>query len=547
MFKEEEFPLKGNVVIAGPNNSGKTTLIQALALWNYCQMRWLLEKGTKPAQYGLSINRKELSTVPVKEFNLLWTNRSTALRKEDNIKNKKPGSPRFMEILVYGDEGKNKWKLGFEFSYRYPDIIFFKPAESTPVEAVSKIIPEVRVTTIPPFSGIDLNEPVFNEDYQKFQIGLGKPGDVLRNVLLELHRDQYEKWVELNEMLRNIFQTELLPPEYSGRPFIDCEYININDKIRLDLMSAGTGFLQVVLLFGLIYSKPTSILLIDEPDAHLHVILQKQVLENLNGISRRYDCQVIISTHSEIIINEVEPTQLLSLYGKPHPLISVTEKQQAIEAIKRLDNLDLLLIEQAPGILYLEGETDFNILKEFARVLNHKLYAFFQENPFWKNNQGRNPREAKGHLFGLQSKKRGFKGVLLLDGDNRNLPDQEISAEGLQVLRWKRYEIENYLVQPKSLLRFVNNKLGPIFKSNAEDILKNSFPPTFFKNPLEDTGYLLRMAASKEFLPQFFDSLQVRIEKSEYYHIAAQMRPEEIHPEIKEKLDIIYKFLYEEL
>jgi hypothetical protein len=55
------------------------------------------------------------------------------------------------------------------------------------------------------------------------------------------------------------------------------------------------------------------------------------------------------------------------------------------------------------------------------------------------------------------------------------------------------------------------------------------------------------MAASKEFLPQFFDSLQVRIEKSEYYHIAAQMRPEEIHPEIKEKLDIIYKFLYEEL
>jgi hypothetical protein len=237
----------------------------------------------------------------------------------------------------------------------------------------------------------------------------------------------------------------------------------------------------------------------------------------------------------------------LSLYGKPHPLISVTEKQQAIEAIKRLDNLDLLLIEQAPGILYLEGETDFNILKEFARVLNHKLYAFFQENPFWKNNQGRNPREVKGHLFGLQSKKRGFKGILLLDGDNRNLPDHEISAEGLQVLRWKRYEIENYLVQPKSLLRFVNNKLGPIFKSNAEDILKNSFPPTFFKNPLEDTGYLLRMAASKEFLPQFFDSLQVRIEKSEYYHIAAQMRPEEIHPEIKEKLDIIYKFLYEEL
>ena len=28
-------PLEGNVVFIGPNNSGKTTALQALALWNY--------------------------------------------------------------------------------------------------------------------------------------------------------------------------------------------------------------------------------------------------------------------------------------------------------------------------------------------------------------------------------------------------------------------------------------------------------------------------------------------------------------------------------
>jgi hypothetical protein len=42
-----------------------------------------------------------------------------------------------------------------------------------------------------------------------------------------------------------------------------------------------------------------------------------------------------------------------------------------------------------------------------------------------------------------------IKGFLLLDGDNRNLPQREVSAQGLVVERWTRYESESYLVHPK--------------------------------------------------------------------------------------------------
>ena len=48
-----------------------------------------------------------------------------------------------------------------------------------------------------------------------------------------------------------------------------------------------------------------------------------------------------------------------------------------------------------------------------------------------------------------------MKGVLLLDGDGRNLSDHELGADSLDIIRWARYEAENYLLVPSALERFV--------------------------------------------------------------------------------------------
>ena len=45
--------------------------------------------------------------------------------------------------------------------------------------------------------------------------------------------------------------------------------------------------------------------------------------------------------------------------------------------------------------------------------------------------------------------------LCLLDGDNRHEPDAETTGAGLAVLRWRRYEIENYLLQPDAIKRFI--------------------------------------------------------------------------------------------
>jgi predicted ATPase len=38
-YKDQKFDVSGSVVLAGPNNSGKTTLIQAIAVWNFAVSR----------------------------------------------------------------------------------------------------------------------------------------------------------------------------------------------------------------------------------------------------------------------------------------------------------------------------------------------------------------------------------------------------------------------------------------------------------------------------------------------------------------------------
>lgn len=220
-----------------------------------------------------------------------------------------------------------------------------------------------------------------------------------------------------------------------------------------------------------------------------------------------------------------------------------TEREQVREALKRLTSLDILLAEQSPGILYVEGETDINLLREWARVLNHPFHQFLTKKTFWHSNQGRYPREARAHFFALKAVNSEVCGVLILDRDNRRLPDHELSAEGLTILRWKRYETENYVIHRQALARFVEGVEPDLFTSaSAEkglEYLQRQLPPAVFEHPLEDHEYLNVTPASKSLLPGFFKAANLPITKREYYQIAAQMLPTEIPIEVNKKLDLI--------
>lgn len=543
-FVDDEFELADHVVLAGPNNSGKTTLLQAIAVWSLALQKWQERRGPGSSarqRTGVPLTRQEFTALPLREMNALWTGMQTSLRTDELQAGQNPGHPRVLTIEVEGATPEGTWRVAFEFRYQNTELVYVKPSQDH-IDQLPRAAKEISIVHIPPFSGIGTDETRYDKPYQDLLIGQGKAGDILRNLLLEVH-DKTENWPQLSESIEEIFGYRLLPPRYAGSPFIVCDYYRGIPRgpgkgglVELDIASAGSGFHQVLLLLGFFFARRSTVLLLDEPDAHLHVVLQRQVYDLLRSIASRRRCQLVIATHSEVLIDATSPRQILSFYQKPHLLLSDTDRDQVREALKRLTALDLLQAEQSPGILYLEGETDLHLLAAWARRLNHGMAPWFATHPFWHNNHGRDPREARGHFFALHAAGRQKVGILLLDGDNRNLPDHEVAAPGLTIERWERYEAESYLVHPTALLRFIESR-APIAASQARRYLEEQLPPAVLHDPLGQHEYLNRIPVSKTLLPKLFKLLPVALEKQEYYLIIEQMLPEEIPREVVQKLD----------
>ena len=86
-FVDVIFTLPGHVVVAGPNNTGKTTLLQAIAAWSLALKTW--ERRNDFQRHGgayskVPITRQAFSAVPLRAFDLLWTERGYAAPIESN-------------------------------------------------------------------------------------------------------------------------------------------------------------------------------------------------------------------------------------------------------------------------------------------------------------------------------------------------------------------------------------------------------------------------------------------------------------------------------
>ena len=219
--------------------------------------------------------------------------------------------------------------------------------------------------------------------------------------------------------------------------------------------------------------------------------------------------------------------------------------------MKRLTAADIIKFEQSDGVmLCVEGQTDFDILRAWANVLEHPLSEWFNRKEFyWYSMQGKRLTEARDHFAALQAVNPDMKCFVLTDSDGQAEKSGGIDQNMKNILlrQWNRYEIENYLVHPDAIQRLEDQVRGNIYKTNLElDIgaagrLKDIMPPDYFNDPLEDsTGYLKAVKSSEVILPFVFKDAGMEISKNEYYRLAEVMKPEEIHSDVKDMLDAIW-------
>ena len=531
-FREVTFDLPGHIVVAGPNNTGKTTLLQAIAAWGLALNRWKEVADPykhKGAYTRAPLARQAFSAVPLRGFDLLWTDRTARLP---------------IEIIVTSDRG---WTIGMELIPDSSEQVYVRPLSDTE-QTVLQEHDLMETVYIPPMTGLSTDEPEYRRPKVDQLLGQGKPGEIIRNLLVEAHQSE-EAWSELSKCIDRMFRYEILPPDATGADII-AEYRERPGGPRLDVASAGSGFQQVLMLLTFLHTRGKSVLLLDEPDAHLHIILQDVIFSELHTVALKKKSQLIVATHSEIIINSVEPRLLCAMLATPRLLDSVADQASLVSALRVLTPIEIMEAVDAPGVVYLEGHTDLSILREWARILNHPALETLTTKLFWQATNfetrfGAKGKKSREHYDALQLIKK-IPGLELIDGDAHPDIQDKVTGEGLQRLRWRRYEIESYLVHPLALERYVEKVVGKEAAAphiaDLRKYLDDNFPPAAIRDPLGDHAFLNNAKARTEILPPALAAAGLPgIPYTEYHEIAAVMLPEEIHPEVSEKLDGIQK------
>jgi len=533
----EELEIPSQVVLAGPNNTGKTTILQAIAAWALALRSWRAHNdfGKHNGAYAkVPISRAQFFAVPLREFNLLFKDRAYSSQ-----------SP--IEIRVRSHAG---WDVTMLLIPDSVEQIYVRPSSSTTAGHLKAATPDVAF--VPPMTGLSTEEPVYTAPKLEQLLGQGKPGEMLRNVLAQANASE-DAWEALTKSIRKLFNYTLLPPNATGASIV-AEYQQTVDKAsapRFDIASAGSGFQQVLMLLALLHTRPAAVLLLDEPDAHLHVLLQDAIYAELREVAAMKRSQLIIATHSEVVINSVDPRELCVVLAKPRMLTDFAERRNLVEALRAVDNVDIMLAETEPGVLYVEDYTDIETLRAFARALGHPAYErLFSRNLYWRKTSSQTPGGSAGlsavdHYRILKLVRDDLPGLRLVDGDGKTgLRDGQTNADGLKTLVWKRYEIESYLVHPDALGRFVATETGTPADGAAATALRayleENLTRAILREPLGDHDYLNNTKSRTNILPPALEAGGIiGMPYTRYHEIAAQMKPEEIHPEISDKLDAI--------
>lgn len=580
-FGDVAFDLGQAVVLIGPNNSGKTTALQALALWDVGLRRWnekYAGRKSPEERPGVTINRRDLSAIPIPDANLLWRDlrvrsiaaRGTGQQKTQNVR---------IDIVVDGVIEGRAWSCGLEFDYANDESFYCRPLRLNDDDPPTRmpVPPEAattRVAFLPPMSGLADREFIKQPGEIGVLVGQGQTAQVLRNLCYQVYgeigaltqdllqlkeaRTPYgerqpefngsPEWQELSQHVRRLFGVTLLPPKYiKERSELTMAYVEPGGT-TLDISSAGRGLHQTLLLLAYLYANPRTVLLLDEPDAHLEVLRQRQTYQLITEVAQQRGSQIIAASHSEVVLSEAaDRDTVIAFVGAPHRMDN--RGSQVLKALTAIGFDQYYQAEQTGWTLYVEGSTDLAILQAFAKSLGHPA-AQVLERPFVVYVGSNVPQKAREHFYGLREAKSDFVGVAIFDRLDRKLQE----GQPLHEMMWQRREIENYLCQREVLLAYARHDVpddlfGVAERERREQAMTEAIDEV--TQALETLGrpgpWSADIKASDDFLDPVFEryfrklSLPNLMHKTDYHGLAGLVAREQIDAEVGEKLDAIVR------
>ena len=459
-----------------------------------------------------------------------------------------------IDVIVEGVTRGSNWTCGLEFDFANEESFYCRPLRLSDGKAPERmLVPEeaegTRIAFLPPMSGLAATETRLPPGAVDVLIGEGRTAEVLRNLCYRISEELPEQWAELCTQIRRLFGAELNSPTYIvERGEIVMTY---NEHgVELDLSSAGRGLQQTLLLLAYMYANPGAVLLLDEPDAHLEILRQRQVYRLLTDVASESGSQIIAASHSEVLLNEAAGRDMvIAFVGRPHRIDG--RGSQVLKALRDIGFEQYYQAEQTGWVLYLEGSTDLKILEAFAKRLRHEEAIRALERPFVEY-IANDVSAIRRHYHGLREAYCSLRGIVLFD----HLDSEPQDIAPADCLMWERREIENYICSRATLEAYATATAsaavpGPLFKvaeaTKHLDAMDNAIEEVEAALATLGKGspWSTDIKASDEFLDPLFSAyfkklgLPNLMAKKSFYELVQYVPESEIDPEVCEKLDAI--------
>ena len=377
----------GTHLIIGKNNSGKSTILQALTLWNFCvqyvkvnRPNLLFKEPNKQEKWsgqGVSMTLNQLAVLNIPNARHIWPDlkleqlRTYTTRIKCNWKTKTDKTDLSLTLwIAYNSQNT----VNINFSSNFKEHSILKDNLQNHV---------LTIAYLPYLSHVVVEEPFYQKGLINSMISQGRPGEVLRNII---HQIDSERWKKLEEIITKEFEevNDLQRPEY--KPEFE-RYLQIyrdrrpNNTERgkkqdqnQDIMVEGSGFLQWLSIFSYVLYADVDVILLDEPDAHMHPNMQANLYEKL--IEHGEGKTIIIATHSSTMAySAVEKEKaVITIYeeNSETEIEEIVDENQLQKFLPKIDTKLSKLLKQlftAKRVLVVEGSTDEQYLKKANEIL----------------------------------------------------------------------------------------------------------------------------------------------------------------------------------
>ncbi|GAA1149932.1 chromosome segregation protein SMC [Microbacterium oxydans] len=487
-FSNSKTNLKpGLSIVAGGNNSGKSSLLQAMAIWEFCKIATVAQKGAtalhegSTSSQGFGLGDDEFSPINVPSLKHLWSNLKTQKTDKD------PDGYTLLIACEWDDDGGTAHRLAFTLALAN-DRLFIKVADTTLNEGDRPPV----IAYLPPFAGISAREERTYGAVRRRRIGEGLAGAVLRNLLLDMRDENTaerkrlrgektkisdadlrnlratDPWEVLQQTLREVFSAEIAIADFDNEYHTYIQANVVKGKVdgylltrypgynSRDLMVEGSGFLQWLSVYTLATSSSVDVLLFDEPDAHLHASLQAQLVDRLRELASTFKKQVLLATHSTEILRATEPEDILEVRpgGKFRYLEGEEQKVGLVVGIGSAYAPRIERVRDTKKVFFYEGKSDLSVLREVGIIAGLPLP---ESIAYWQTTDQQKERKQLWRVF--DSEFSGVEALSLRDRDGEpittvtdDLEDTYMpSVHGFTTRKWRRRYIESYLVHPAAI------------------------------------------------------------------------------------------------